>query len=140
MNLAWSVRLIPRDQFDAAREAEPDVEISPQHGTPYGMRRELIMSPLGVPCTPPPWGTLSAVDLDAGEIRWQVKLGTIRDIMPIPMPVGRWGTPNIGGPVITAGGLVFIGAPSTTTCARSISRTATSCGKAACRRVRRPRR
>ena len=77
MNLAWSVRLIPRDQFDAAREAEPDVEISPQHGTPYGMRREMIISPLGVPCTPPPWGTLSAVDLAAGEIRWQVKLGTI---------------------------------------------------------------
>jgi quinoprotein glucose dehydrogenase len=110
MNLAWSVRLIPRDQFEAAARAEPDVEISAQYGTPYGMRREMLVSPLGIPCTPPPWGTLSAVDLDAGEIRWQVTFGTIRDIMPIPMPVGRWGTPNIGGPVITAGGIVFIGA------------------------------
>jgi quinoprotein glucose dehydrogenase len=110
MNLAWSVRLIPRDQFEAAAAAEPDVEISPQRGTPYGMRREMLMSPLGIPCTPPPWGTLAAVDVAAGEIRWQVPLGTIRDLMPIPLPIGRWGTPNLGGPVITAGGLVFIGA------------------------------
>jgi quinoprotein glucose dehydrogenase len=110
MNLAWSVRLIPRDQFEAAAAAEPDVEISPQLGAPYGMRREMMASPLGIPCTPPPWGTLSAVDVAAGEIRWQVPLGTLRDLLPMPLPIGRWGTPNIGGPVITAGGLVFIGA------------------------------
>jgi quinoprotein glucose dehydrogenase len=103
MNLAWSVRLIPRDQFEAAARAEPDVEISAQYGTPYGMRREMLVSPLGVPCTPAPWGTLSAVDLEQGTILWQVTLGTIG-------PIGRWGSPNIGGPVITAGGLVFIGA------------------------------
>ena len=86
------------------------MEISPQRGTPYGMRREMLTSPLGIPCTPPPWGTLSAVDLEAGKILWQVTLGTIRDLMPLPLPIGRWGTPNIGGPVVTAGGLVFIGA------------------------------
>ena len=110
MNLAWSVRLIPSDRLEAAAKAEPDIEISPQRGTPYGMRREMLMSPLGIPCTPPPWGTLSAVDLEAGEIRWQVPLGTIRDLLPVPLPIGRWGTPNLGGPVITASGLVFIGA------------------------------
>jgi quinoprotein glucose dehydrogenase len=110
MNLAWSVRLIPRAEFDAARAAEPDMEISPQRGTPYGMRREMLTSPLGIPCTPPPWGTLSAVDLEAGTILWQVNLGTIRDLTPLPLAIGRWGTPNMGGPVVTAGGLIFIGA------------------------------
>jgi quinoprotein glucose dehydrogenase len=110
MNLAWSVHLIPRDEFDAARKAEPDMEISPQRGTPYGMRREMLTSPLGIPCTPPPWGTLSAVDLVEGKILWQSTLGTIRDLMPLPLPIGRWGTPNIGGPIVTAGGLIFIGA------------------------------
>jgi quinoprotein glucose dehydrogenase len=53
---------------------------------------------------------LSAVDLDEGRILWQVTLGSVRDLLPVPLPIGKWGTPNIGGPVITAGGLVFIGA------------------------------
>ena len=49
------------------------------------------------------------VDLGSGEIRWQVRLGTIRDIAPIPLPI-KLGTPNVGGPLVTASGLIFIGA------------------------------
>jgi quinoprotein glucose dehydrogenase len=68
-----------------------------------------LIGPLGVPCTPPPWGKLVAIDLDSGDVRWDVALGTIRDIAPIPLSV-EWGTPNLGGPILTGSGLVFIGA------------------------------
>ncbi len=107
---SW-VRLIPRAQFDSARRV-PDAEgqFTAQRGTPYGMNREGgFAGPLDVPCTPPPWGKLVAVDLNSGEVVWDVALGTIRDIAPLPLPIG-WGTPNLGGPMITGGGLVFIGA------------------------------
>lgn len=109
MDLAWKVRLIPRDDFAATRAANPGREVSPQEGTPYGMWRETILSPLGVPCNPPPWGRLSAVDLATGEIAWERKIGTIRDITGLPLPV-ELGVPNIGGPLVTRGGLVFLAA------------------------------
>jgi quinoprotein glucose dehydrogenase len=73
------------------------------------MRRNPLLSPLRLPCSPPPWGTLAAVDLAQGTIRWEVPLGTVRDLAKIPLPI-RWGTPNLGGPLVTASGLVFIGA------------------------------
>lgn len=105
----WRVRLVPRAEFAAEKAAHPHSEVAPQRGTPYGMRRELLRSPLGVPCSPPPWGTLAAVDLADGAIRWQVPLGSLRDIAPFPLPI-TIGTPNLGGPLVTASGLVFIGA------------------------------
>lgn len=110
MNLAWSVKLIPRDEFRAAAEAEPGIEFGAQRGTPFGLRREMLVSSLGVPCTPPPWGTLTVVDLQSKSVRWQVPFGTTRDLLPIPLAIGRWGMPNLGGPLVTASGLVFIGA------------------------------
>jgi quinoprotein glucose dehydrogenase len=88
----------------------PDSEFALQTGTPYGMRREALLSPLGLPCTPPPWGSLSAVDLRSGEIKWQVPLGSTRDLAPFFVPSRTLGTPNLGGPIVTAGGLIFIGA------------------------------
>jgi len=108
-DLAWMVKLLPGADFERERQANPGVEIAPQRGTPFAMRRELVLSPLGLPCSPPPWGTLAAVDLASGEIRWQVRLGTARDIAPIPLPI-EVGTPNLGGPLATASGLVFIAA------------------------------
>jgi quinoprotein glucose dehydrogenase len=108
-NLPWSVKLIPRADFEAEREAHRGHEHAPQIGTPYGMRREMLVSPIGLPCVAPPWGTLSAVDLRSGEIRWQVPHGSVRDLAPFPLPL-TWGVPGLGGPLVTASGLVFIAA------------------------------
>jgi len=60
-----------------------------------------------LPCTPPPWGTLSAVDMDKGAIQWQVPLGSMQYFGGghEPVPPGSIG---FGGPIITAGGLAFI--------------------------------
>ena len=103
------ITLIPADQYAAAKEAEPNMEISEQAPAPYAMRRELVMSPLGLPCAPTPWGMLHAVDLTTGTIKWETVLGTVRDLAPVPIP-WKIGTPAFGGPVVTSSGLVFIAA------------------------------
>jgi quinoprotein glucose dehydrogenase len=105
------VTLIPRDKFAAEKQARPDIYVAPQAGTPFGIKREMVFSPLGIPCNPPPWGMLHAIDMHDGHIRWEVPLGTTRDTVPFSQLVlGNSGTPNFGGPIVTAGGLVFIGA------------------------------
>jgi quinoprotein glucose dehydrogenase len=108
-NVAHLVQLIPADQVAETEEVMHDSEVSPQTGAPFGMRRDLLLSPLDLPCTPPPWGILAGVDLADGKIVWRHTLGTIEDLTG-----GRarteLGTPTLGGPMITAGGLVFIGA------------------------------
>ncbi|MBW2241452.1 MAG: pyrroloquinoline quinone-dependent dehydrogenase [Deltaproteobacteria bacterium] len=81
----------------------------PQHGTPYCVETGLVFSPVGVPCTAPPWGTLDAIDLAAGEIRWSVPLGTAKKLAPFPFSLIK-GVPGVGGPTVTSTGLVFIGA------------------------------
>ena len=83
----------------------------PQIGTPYCVRMNLLASPLGAPCSAPPWATLAAVDLTTGERLWQVPLGTLQDTVPA---VGRWfkGSPGFGGPLLTKSGLIFIAATS----------------------------
>jgi quinoprotein glucose dehydrogenase len=111
MDLPLVVALIPRDQFETQRDsgAYDGWEFARQAGTPYGMRRKALMSPLGVPCTAPPWGKLVAVDLAQGKIAWDRPLGTSRDVAPWPF-WSTQGVPNFGGPLTTAGGLIFIGA------------------------------
>ena len=56
------------------------------------------------PCQKPPWGTLNAVDVNKGEIVWKVPLGVVDELKT------STGTPNLGGTIVTAGGVVFIGA------------------------------
>lgn len=110
-NLATILRVVPKS--DAAREdASPpkDYLTRPLVGTPYRIEGELFQSPFGIPCTPPPWGTLTALDLGTGKVRWQVPLGQIKRAgLTVPAGAG-WGSPNVGGPITTAGGLTFIGA------------------------------
>jgi quinoprotein glucose dehydrogenase len=110
MHLPFVVKLIPRENFDEERAKRPDdTEFGAQLGAPVGMSRTPLFSPIGLPCNKPPWGTIVAVDLNTGKVKWEEPLGTIRDLAPVPLPM-RWGVPNMGGPIITAGGLVFIGA------------------------------
>ncbi len=113
-HVPFVVRLIPRDELEAEIAKRPDnTSFNSQTGAPYGLSRAPLLSPppLGLPCNKPPWGTILAVELATGEVKWEVPLGTVRDIAPIPLPI-RFGTPNLGGPIVTAGGLVFIGAAS----------------------------
>lgn len=104
-NLPALVRLIPRDEIQNARKNDKfGMEFANQKGTPYGLARTLLLGPDGAPCNAPPYGTLSAIDAVTGDIRWQVPLGA----MP-GAPKGS-GAINLGGPIVTAGGLTFIGA------------------------------
>ncbi len=78
-------------------------------GPPYvfaGFRRYFDAE--GYPAIRPPWGTLNAVDLNTGEIKWKVPLGEYRELTARGIP--PTGTENYGGPVVTASGLIFIGA------------------------------
>lgn len=111
-HLPMVATLIPRDQFDPKQlsAAHPHSEFARQQGTPYGLRREPLLSPLGLPCVAPPWGTLAAVDLRRNTIRWQVMLGSTRDKTPWFVPSSTLGMPNMGGPIVTAGGLAFVAA------------------------------
>jgi quinoprotein glucose dehydrogenase len=107
--LAQSITLVPSDTHDAGPASRRERIVFPQRGAPYRAVLEVLTSPLGIPCVPPPWGTLLAVDLETGAVRWEVPFGTARDVTPIPLPV-RLGLPSMGGPLATASGLVFIGA------------------------------
>jgi len=112
-NLAFEVRLIPRAEFEQAKAIGRGLlglrEFAPQTGTPYGLLREPLLSPLSLPCNPPPWGSFAAVSLDEGRVVWKVPLGSVPDQLRVPLPV-TIGLPNLGGPIATAGGLAFISA------------------------------
>jgi quinoprotein glucose dehydrogenase len=109
-NIASEVRLIPRDTLDEQRSGgrlASDFELHLQRGTPYALVRRLLLAPKALlPCTPPPWGTLAAVRAATGEIVWQVPLGKFPGTESAP-DAAQWGSIVLGGPIVTAGGLVF---------------------------------
>jgi len=114
IEMALVNQLVARNDFeklDASKMIYPN-EAYPMKGTPYGLKRWALMSNFGAPCTPPPWGTLNAVDLGTGEVLWRVPLGNMRGMAPWPMwwLYGDLGVPAFGGGLSTAGGLHFIGA------------------------------
>jgi quinoprotein glucose dehydrogenase len=102
------VKLIPRDDFDSSRASATSEdrlhgEFARQSGAPYSMFRTPFLSPSGLPCNAPPWGTVAAVDLFTGKKVWDVPLGSF-------IPGTNTGTITLGGPIATAGGLVFTSA------------------------------
>ena len=107
-NLVAIARLIPREKYNDRSSHAEDGDYGDQLGAPYGLYRRFIQSPSDLPCSPPPWGTLAAVDMNEGKIRWQVPLGSMQDFggphqLQIPP-----GSISLGGPIVTASGLVFI--------------------------------
>jgi quinoprotein glucose dehydrogenase len=80
-------------------------------GSPFVTQIRPLLSPLGAPCSAPPWAGLTAIDIVNKKIVWDVPLGSIEKMAPVPMPFfnTELGTPGAGGPLITAGGLAFIG-------------------------------
>lgn len=109
MDLPFYVKLWPRAEWEKERAAKPKQEMGPQTGTPFGLSRNPALSPLGLPCNPPPWGKLVAVDLNQGKILWEEPFGTVRDIAPVPIP-WKAGVPSLGGPIVTRSGLILIAA------------------------------
>ena len=110
-NLASRVSVFVPDA-DVAMEASREYanRILPIQGTPYWVQIRPFLSPLGIPCTPPPWGELTAIDMDTGRTRWRVPMGQARRWGITVPEFLEWGSPMVGGPMVTAGGLVFIGA------------------------------
>ena len=106
-NLPTRMRLLPREEFDDPQRRREDGEYGAQAGAPYGMFRQFLVSPSGFPCSPPPWGQLVALDLNTESLRWQVPLGSMQGFGGASAAVPP-GSVNLGGPMVTAGGLVFI--------------------------------
>ncbi len=111
------VVLHPREQVAdkaiGSGGTRPDQDIAPHAGTPFGVTRPMWMSKLGIPCISPPWGYITATNIDTGEIVWTQPLGTGYDVGPLGIPTRLklvTGTPNLGGALVTAGGVTFIGA------------------------------
>ncbi len=104
--IAWN-KLIPRADYDAQTKTDQDNriygEFGEQKGAPFGLYRTFLFSPGETPCNAPPWGTTAAIDLFTGKIIWNVPLGSF-------VPGQQTGTINLGGPMVTAAGLVFTSA------------------------------
>jgi quinoprotein glucose dehydrogenase len=112
LRMAHFVQLIPIENVETPVTSSAENMMgtaAPLRGTPYALKQGPVVSPMFTPCTPPPWAAVVAVDLQAGEILWQSTLGTLDALMPIPLPL-KFGTASFGGPIVTAGGLMFVGA------------------------------
>ncbi|WP_313613795.1 membrane-bound PQQ-dependent dehydrogenase, glucose/quinate/shikimate family [Agrobacterium sp.] len=119
MRLGLEVQLVPYDGDAKASNGDESAQVTassvqPLVGTPYAITaKNRFMSPLGIPCQKPPFGTLTAVDMKTQKIAWQIPMGTVQDTGPLgikmhaPIPIGM---PTIGGSMATKGGLVFFAA------------------------------
>ena len=114
--IPYYIRLIPNAEVDPKTAKLPQAGAPMQvpgyiGDTPYALEQGPLMSPFFSPCTAPPWNMLVAVDVAMGEIKWKVPFGLLDKLMPVPIPL-NWGAPSAGGPIITGGDLIFIGATS----------------------------
>ncbi len=92
-------------------DTEPVAGLSSPY--PFGLKFRLdgyirFTDPDGYPAVEPPWGTLSAINLDTAEIVWKVPLGEFPEL--VAKGIRNTGSENYGGPLVTAGGVIFIGA------------------------------
>lgn len=116
MRLGLWVQMIPQDTTsgpasNGGEAINAGMGAVPLKGTPYGVNKNRFMSPLGIPCQKPPFGSLSAVDLKTQKVLWQVPVGTVQDTGPFGIKMGMQmpvGMPTLGGTLATQGGLVFI--------------------------------
>lgn len=110
---ADSEHLFARGTARAAGATRPVTPGAAMEGTPYGVHWKVFLTDLGIPCQKPPYGFLTAVDLKSRKILWQHTLGNAANSGPfglalhLPLPLGA---PNIGGSVVTRGGVIFIAA------------------------------
>src|SRR5216684_8126794 len=93
-----------RSRGKGSTAAQADPNWVPYRNDGYPM----FLDPDGYPAVQPPWGTLNAIDLDKGTIRWKIPFGEFPELAAKGMK--NTGTENYGGGVVTAGGLFFIGA------------------------------
>nr|WP_227413512.1 pyrroloquinoline quinone-dependent dehydrogenase [Enterobacter cloacae complex sp. P18RS] len=103
------VKLYSREDYDNAdKDSGNESGFAPQEGAPYGMRLLVASNWLGMPCWQPPFGEIVALDMHTGDVKWRRPIGASQQygfFMP-----ESWGSPTIGGPAVTAGGVIFIGA------------------------------
>lgn len=113
--LPFVSRLVPRgpdnpvEPAPGARSGGSELGLQTQYGAPFGVMLNPFLSPLGLPCKQPAWGYIAAIDLKSHQIVWKKRIGTVRDSAPVPLPF-KMGMPMLGGPIVTAGGVAFIGA------------------------------
>ncbi|MEF7615721.1 glucose/quinate/shikimate family membrane-bound PQQ-dependent dehydrogenase [Aquincola sp. MAHUQ-54] len=111
--LAFTSQLVPRPDDKTLlvqgdeRPHDNLPSLNENFGAPFAVKLGAFTSPLGIPCQAPPWGYVAGVDLTTGKVVWQHKNGTVRDSSPLPLPFAM-GVPNLGGPVMTAGGVAFL--------------------------------
>ena len=109
--LAFTSQLVPRSEIPPKGQDEKGSEqgLNRNEGAPYGVYMGPFLGPLQIPCQAPPWGYVAGADLRTGEIAYKHRNGTVYDMTPLPLPF-KVGVPGIGGPMITKGGVVFLGA------------------------------
>ncbi|RUW52243.1 glucose/quinate/shikimate family membrane-bound PQQ-dependent dehydrogenase [Mesorhizobium sp. M1A.F.Ca.ET.072.01.1.1] len=108
--LAFTSKLIPRADVPPPGDTKGSEQgLNRNEGAPYAVVMGPFLSPLGIPCQAPPWGYVAGVDLRTGQIAYKHRNGTVYDMTPLPLPL-KVGVPGIGGPMITAGGVAFLGA------------------------------
>ncbi|KQW54665.1 glucose dehydrogenase [Variovorax sp. Root411] len=112
-SLAFVSRLVPRADDTSLyvqgskRPNDSLPALNENFGAPFAVKLSAFTSPLGLPCQAPPWGHVAAADLRSGKVLWKHKNGTVRDSSPVPLPFAM-GVPNLGGPIVTAGGVAFL--------------------------------
>jgi quinoprotein glucose dehydrogenase len=109
--LAFTSRLVPSADIPPRGQDEKGSEqgLNRNDGAPYGVFMGPFLGPLQIPCQAPPWGYVAGVDLRTGRIAYMHKNGTVHDMTPLPLPF-KVGVPGIGGPIMTKGGIAFLGA------------------------------